>query len=163
MKATTVETLLPEVPACPLCVKSFFLEIPQLWLCFGVGGPGPWSCTSPLREIISLYLSHPKTSIIAPAQSTESLSLVLFWWLLPAAMWRRYHFYSHFIDEWFRQKEAPMGTYLLTAKPEHSPIFWGQILGQSTIPYWLSMELFKILYIIYIFVLYCNMNSSNNK
>lgn len=68
------DALLPEVSACPLHIKSFFLRIPQLWLSFRVRGPGPWSRTRPLSTIMSLCLSPSKTITITPLPNPQNHS-----------------------------------------------------------------------------------------
>lgn len=83
------------------------------------------------------------------SQSTQPLSLILFQWILAAVLGQRRHYYSCFTDEQPRQKEAPMITYLVTAKLGHQPIFLRPDPGLSTMPHCLPMELFKILLIFY--------------
>lgn len=95
--------------------KIFFLQI-------RVGGPGPWACARPQQNFfVSLPLKDNHST--SPSPSIEPLSLILFQWILPAAQWRRRHYYSCFADEQLRRKQASVIIHLVTAKLGQKTIF----------------------------------------
>lgn len=106
-------------------------------------------CKATQHNSFFVSLSFQDNHNTSSSQSTQPLSLILFQWILAAVLGQRRHYYSCFTDEQPRQKEAPMITYLVTAKLGHQPIFLRPDPGLSTMPHCLPMELFKILLIFY--------------